>query len=401
LGFSRVLGGRCAAAIGVLGAAFAVAAAGPAGAQSGGGAVWVPKPVVKKVSCLRACASRHRAQGGSTLKITGDSLSAATRVIFHGSTGRSDDAESAVRPGSAHRLNAKVPVGAVTGPVSVVTGGGASSRRTRTIAILPAPPPVPNATLTPAPGAPQLETGTSRTQVFIGARQAVSFSYRVSSASSSVGVDLVRASDGAVVKTWPQPATQPGQVQTVVWTGALGRAAAAPGRYSFRLSAQGADGQVARSSQAGNTQRDAFDLYENVFPIRGKHSYGLSAGRFGAGRSGHTHQGQDTFAKCGTRLVAARGGKVKYAGYQSLAGYYLVIDGSVTGLDYVYMHLAEPSPFRTGDRVYTGQRIGSVGDTGDAQGCHLHFELWSAPGWYSGGRPFDPLPSLKAWDGWS
>jgi murein DD-endopeptidase MepM/ murein hydrolase activator NlpD len=400
LGYSRVLGGRCAAAAGALGAAFAVAATGTAGAQSGGGAVWVAKPVIKKVSCLRACGSRRRAQGGSTLKITGDALGAATRVVFHGSSGSSDDAESAVRPGSAHRLNAKVPVGAVTGPVSVVAGGGASSRRTRTIAILPAPPPAPNPTLTPAPGAPQLETGTSRTQVFIGARQAVSFSYSVHSASS-VGVDLVRASDGAVVKTWSQPSAQPGQVQTIVWTGALGKAAAAPGRYSFRLSAQGADGQLARSSQAGNTQRDSFDLYENVFPIRGKHEYGGSAGRFGAGRSGHTHQGQDTFAKCGTRLVAARGGKVQYAGYQSLAGYYVVIDGSVTGLDYVYMHLAEPSPFRTGDRVYSGQRIGSVGDTGDAQGCHLHFELWSAPGWYSGGRPFDPLPSLKAWDGWS
>ena len=44
------------------------------------------------------------------------------------------------------------------------------------------------------------------------------------------------------------------------------------------------------------------------------------------------------------------------------------------------MHLAEPSPFQPGDRVYTGQRIGAVGDTGNARGCHLHFELWGAPG---------------------
>ena len=49
----------------------------------------------------------------------------------------------------------------------------------------------------------------------------------------------------------------------------------------------------------------------------------------------------------------------------------------------------------------TGQPIGEVGDTGDADGCHLHFEMWSAPGWYTGGAPIDPLPSLKAWDAYS
>jgi murein DD-endopeptidase MepM/ murein hydrolase activator NlpD len=100
-------------------------------------------------------------------------------------------------------------------------------------------------------------------------------------------------------------------------------------------------------------------------------------------------------------MVAARGGRVKVKGHHSAAGNYLVIDGAGTGLDYAYMHLAEPSPFRAGDRIYTGQRIGSVGETGNAQGCHLHFELWAAPGWYDGGRPFDPLPSLQTWDSWS
>jgi murein DD-endopeptidase MepM/ murein hydrolase activator NlpD len=135
--------------------------------------------------------------------------------------------------------------------------------------------------------------------------------------------------------------------------------------------------------------------------VRGRHDFGGAGAQFGAGRSGRRHQGHDVFARCGTRMVAARGGKVKAKGYQSAAGHYLVITGSRSGLDYFYAHLAEASPFDRGDRVLTGQRIGSVGETGNARGCHLHFELWARPGWYSGGSPFDPLPALREWDSYS
>ena len=93
------------------------------------------------------------------------------------------------------------------------------------------------------------------------------------------------------------------------------------------------------------------------FPIRGAHDYGDAMGRFGAARSGHTHQGQDVFAACGTKLVAAHGGKVQYRGYQSAAGNYLVIDGKKWN-DYAYMHLKRPASVRAGQTVYTGQRVG-------------------------------------------
>ena len=53
---------------------------------------------------------------------------------------------------------------------------------------------------------------------------------------------------------------------------------------------------------------------------------------------------------------------------------------------------------KKGDPVVTGQPIGFVGRTGDATACHLHFEMWPAPGWYTGGSAVDPLPSLKSWD---
>jgi len=187
----------------------------------------------------------------------------------------------------------------------------------------------------------------------------------------------------------------------VVWDGNLTGVPAAPGRYAFRLTATGRGGAVARSAQLGDLTRDAFDLFDHQFPLRGRHDYGGSGARFGAGRAGRSHQGQDVMARCGTPMLAARGGRVKFKGFHRAAGNYIVIDGDGTGDDYAYMHLAEPSPFAAGDRLYTGQRIGAVGQTGDARGCHLHFEMWTAPGWYDGGHPLDPLPALQAWDSYS
>ena len=235
-------------------------------------------------------------------------------------------------------------------------------------------------------GAPALETGTSRVKVFFGARRAVTFSFRVTDgAAAGLQVQLVRVADGSVVRTWAPAPPSPGAVASVVWNGDLPNRQAAPaGRYAFRLTASAGSGAVARSAQATNLTRDAFDLYQDQFPIRGAHKYGQG---LGAGRG---HQGQDVFAKCGTPLVAARGGKIKTKAYHGRAGNYLVIDGDGTGNDYAYMHMAAPSPFEKGDRVYTGQQIGQVGDTGRASGCHLHFEAWGAPGWYSGGRARRP-----------
>ncbi len=381
--------------------------AGAAGrASPGGGAIYFEQPKVAQVSCLRRCASRRRAQPGSTLKIAGSGLSGARRVVFHGSIGKRDDLRARVRGGSATRLHARVPIGAMTGPVSVEAAGGIRSRHSRAVRILPAEPPEPNVSLTPVPGfrdrgAPRLETGTSRTKAFYGASRAVTFSYRITQgAVSAVHVELVRAVDGSVVQSW-KPAAAPGQIQKVVWNGNAAGVPALPGRYSFRLTVAGRGGALARSSQAGDFSRDAFDFFDHQFPVRGRHDYGEAGARFGAGRGGRSHQGHDVFARCGTPMVAARGGVVKFSGYQGAAGNYIVIDGAGTGYDYAYMHLAQPTPFEKGDVVYTGQTIGAVGDTGRASGCHLHFELWGPPGWYSGGRALDPLPPLQAWDSYS
>ena len=404
---SRLPAKRGACALILCAAVAAPAAAAQTSGGSGGGSVYVATPKVSKVTCLRKCASRHRARGGSVLKVSGSELAGVNALTYLGSHGSGDDVTVRVRAGSNTRVQARVPLGAVTGPITLTTSSGGHSAPSRAVLILPPLPPEPNPELSPVPGprmsgAPQLETGTSRTKAFVDARPGVKFSFRLSGASAAaLKVELVSAADGSVVKTWTPQEAAPDQVQSVSWNGRIGRSMARPGRYSFRLTAASADGAEARSSQTGDVQRDAFDLYDHIFPIRGPHDFGGAGARFGASRTGHIHQGQDTFAKCGTRMVAARGGRVQFKQYHAAAGHYIVIDGDGTDVDYVYMHLDQPSPFSPGDRVYTGQTIGAVGDSGDAQGCHLHFEMWSGPGWYDGGKPFDPLPSLQAWDSWS
>jgi murein DD-endopeptidase MepM/ murein hydrolase activator NlpD len=135
-----------------------------------------------------------------------------------------------------------------------------------------------------------------------------------------------------------------------------------------------------------------------VFPVQGTHNYGGAGSRFGAGRAGHMHQGQDVFAACGTPLVSITNTKVLLSGSQKSAGNYLVLRYKRMRHDYFYAHMATPALVTKGQKLAPGQQVGTVGDSGNASGCHLHFELWKRPGWYRGGKAIDPLRTLLAWD---
>ena len=129
------------------------------------------------------------------------------------------------------------------------------------------------------------------------------------------------------------------------------------------------------------------------FPVKASHTYGDG---LGAGRG---HQGQDILADCGKPVVAARAGRVRVKDYQaSGAGYFVVVRRAGTRSDDVYMHMKRRVAVRRGERVGKGDLIGRVGSTGRSTACHLHFEIWSAPGWYDGGDPRDPEPKLRRWD---
>jgi murein DD-endopeptidase MepM/ murein hydrolase activator NlpD len=248
------------------------------------------------------------------------------------------------------------------------------------------------------PGAPNVYTAVSAKKVYAAGRD-VRFSYQVGgSKPAAVVVRVVRTSDGSTLRKWNQGDVAPGDVRTLTWNGKDHGKTPPDDRYGFRLSATSATGATARNARDQDGDHDAFDFHGYVFPLKASHKYGDG---FGAPRSGHTHQGQDIFASCGSTIRAPRGGRVKVKKYQSAAGNYVVIDGAETGYDFFFAHLRHPSKLSVGDRVETGEKVGNVGDTGDAVGCHLHFEIWTSPGWYTGGHPIDPEPFLRAWDKYS
>ena len=285
---------------------------------------------------------------------------------------------------------------------ATATTGGAP-----TAAGAPAPSGSPSGTpASEAPSAGALSLVSAQTaprkSFFYGFRYPnVRFSIGSTQQQNDLQIDVVNSA-GEVVRSFYRNDVEPNVEVRIRWDGTTSEGRPARnGRYSFRIEPQGGAEVSARASTSSAPLSLGFALYGYAFPILGQHEFAMGAGRFGAPRSGHTHEGQDTMAACGTPLVAARGGTVQYSGYQSAAGNYIVIDGKGTGLDFMYAHLAEPSPLQTGEAVRTGQPIGVVGDTGDATACHLHFEIWTAPGWYEGGSPIDPLPYLEKWDAYS
>jgi len=133
--------------------------------------------------------------------------------------------------------------------------------------------------------------------------------------------------------------------------------------------------------------------------VQGPHGVRGAIGEYHAPRSGgRIHEGFDVTAACGARLVAVRNGRVLRRGFDPvLYGNFLLIHGEGERRSYFYSHLVRPAAVRRGQWVREGQRVGAVGETGNAAGtgCHLHFEI------HVRGVPIDPEPALHRWDSYS
>ena len=376
-------GWRPAIPAAVVGASLSVCAGW---AFAAGGGVTPPEPPrVSDVVCVSKCGGIRKATVGSKVQVSGRHLRNVSAVLFSAQGGGKATTEPVAVSGRS--VTAKVPAAAVTGRPKVIDSYENSARSPRTLRI------VDPGQIEPSTFKLQDASANPRRSYYYGTRKPQVRYVFTNSEPASVRIEVVRRGDGAVVDSWVEPAQEPNTTHTAKWNGIQG-ASGKPvrnGNYKFRVGPQ--------SGTTESTGNARFKYHRFKFPIRGPHTYGDG---IGAPRSGHSHQGQDVFARCGAPLVAVRGGRVQWKAYHSSAGYYLVIDGKKTGRDYAYMHLKKPSPLREGQRVRTGEKIGKVGQSGNASGCHLHMEEWTAPGWYEGGHFARSITShLKKWDRWS
>lgn len=346
-------------------------------AWAGGGGVGAPEaPRPADVTCIKGCLDVRTVAAGGKVLISGENLQGARTVLFPARQGRDVSARALGR--GATTVKAKVPKGADTGRPVVADSYGQSTPVPVKLKVKPA------AALSRVAKFKVTSAHVSPRKSYVGGRRPIATYVFKSKDAVDVRVDITNADTGELVNSIVQRNREPFARNEAAWDG-LTSAGGVPANGKYRMSVTPLAG--------GGGAKLKLKHYDHIFPLRTGHKYGDG---LGAGRG---HMGQDVFGKCGEPIVAARGGRVTFNKFQSRAGNYVVIDGIQTKLDYFYAHLKKSLVHR-GDHVKTGQLIGYNGDTGNASGCHLHFEVWKGP-WQQGGKVVNPTPLLKRWDSWS
>lgn len=113
---------------------------------------------------------------------------------------------------------------------------------------------------------------------------------------------------------------------------------------------------------------------------------GVLTSPFGKRKNGdktEDHKGVDIASEKGSPVFAVTEGEIITAENDPSYGNYIVISHK-DGVKTLYAH-CDSLCVQKGDKVSAGQKIALVGETGDADGAHLHFEL------IIGGNNKDPM----------
>lgn len=137
-----------------------------------------------------------------------------------------------------------------------------------------------------------------------------------------------------------------------------------------------------------------------VFPVYGPTAWGDTFGERRPDVPGGWHHGDDIFAPLGTPVLAVAHGTVFSVGFERLGGWRLWLRDDAGNLFY-YAHLSAYTLLGVdGAIVNSGDVLGFVGSSGDADGgaYHLHFEvhpLGLLNRGYDGA--VDPTSYLRSW----
>lgn len=118
-------------------------------------------------------------------------------------------------------------------------------------------------------------------------------------------------------------------------------------------------------------------------PATGYFTSGFGVRRAPYGGEVKMHEGLDIANHPGTTIISPADGRVTFAGMRAGYGRIVVIDHGY-GLETWYGH-TQKTYVNRGDRVYRGQKIAAIGNTGRSTGPHVHYEVRVH------GIPVDPL----------
>lgn len=132
-----------------------------------------------------------------------------------------------------------------------------------------------------------------------------------------------------------------------------------------------------------------------LWPV-GDHAVGTAFGAQGSQWSSGSHTGVDFTAAGGSPVQAVSGGRVVLARTASAGspyGNYVIVDHG-NGRYSLYAHLSGFN-VQVGQQLKAGQHIGQVGETGNAEGAHLHFEIRKGSNWMYPESAVDPNAFLE------
>lgn len=151
--------------------------------------------------------------------------------------------------------------------------------------------------------------------------------------------------------------------------------------------------QTSSPSKSDNASGSSNPSGKWVKPVDGTMSSG-----YGPRSLGDFHKGIDFGEKCGSPIYAAGDGVVRFVGKEAMGGEAILIEHKSDNVSTLYVHM-QPNTHKVkeGDNVKAGDRISSVGESGMAFGCHLHFEVRkpASSNWADFDHTTDPQKFLK------